>query len=96
MDLLIDDERRCCECIARTYDAGITVLGEIAIECLYIDFDLGEKKTGLDVLQWAYLHDVLPLRIQLVTMNPPGREQMGACLRECGYVSDDGVNFRKE
>ena len=76
MDLLIDDQRSFCECIAKNYYAGMTILKNVGIDRLFIDFDLGELKTGLDVLKDSYAEGVLPDEVQLVTMNPPGREQM--------------------
>lgn len=87
--------------IARTYDMGIVALG---IPCrsgikrwdvLYLDHDLGDarrrERTGYDVLCW--LRDYVPWflwpkKIELVTMNPVGKDRMKAVLgdmEKCGW-----------
>jgi hypothetical protein len=99
MDLLIDDQRTFCECIAKTYAVGMRLLRCRGIGRLFIDFDLGESKTGLDILKDGFKENILPDFIQLVTMNPAGREQMGNYLKDyCGYtnIARDAVNFIKE
>ncbi len=93
MDLLIDDQRTFCECIAKTYSIGMTILRTGRIDRLFLDFDLGETKTGLDVLKDGFKERVLPEFIQLVTMNPVGKTQMGLFLKDCNYETADNCNY---
>jgi len=97
MYLIIDDERTLgCELIARTPQVGQWVLESLhdRIECLCIDFDLGELRTGLDVVRWAIKHKHLPNKVQVVSMNPPGKKAIIAELESAGYIGD-GINYEK-
>lgn len=96
MWLLIDDIRDLnCDVTARTYADGIVALKEYGqkIECLCIDHDLGEEKTGYDVIMWAIEHRLLPKKVQIVSVNPVGRENIARALRHDLYTSRDGINF---
>lgn len=97
MWLLIDDVRDLkCDVIARTAEAGKKLLAVGGWECVCFDHDLGEKETGYDVLCWALENNLLPSKVQLVTSNPVGRENMRRAL-ECGrYIAEaNGVIFTK-
>jgi hypothetical protein len=101
MYLLIDDAKNYyADIIARTDKAGMAVLKRLSgqITCLGIDFDLGrESKTnGCDVLKWALAHKCLPKKVQVVSLNPPGREAIVNFLLDNGYQSKDNTNFVKE
>ena len=86
LSLLIDDQRNLgANIIARTVEAGFIILRRLKIERLYLDHDLGERKTGLDVLRMAKNNCCLPPNIQLVTMNPVGRNNMADFLLSIGY-----------
>lgn len=94
MWLLIDDERNLnTEAIARTAQAGRKLLAAGGWDCVCFDHDLGETESGYDVLSWALKAKLLPSRVQLVTSNPVGRQNMRAALEAAGYSSRDGINF---
>jgi len=98
MWLIIDDQRDLgCDIIARTAEAGRVVLTYMGFKFdgLCIDHDLGGKETGLDVLKYGVESKTLPNRIQLVTSNPVGRENMKNFLLDNDYSSVDGINFTK-
>lgn len=77
--LVIDDIRTFAEAEyhARTYAEGIDALTEEEWDILYLDHDLGEDKSGYDVLCFLEEYpEYLPGEIQLVTANPVGRMRM--------------------
>jgi mRNA-degrading endonuclease YafQ of YafQ-DinJ toxin-antitoxin module len=63
---------------ARTYNEAIIALtNDGPWDIVYLDHDLGGKKTGYDIL--CYLEnnkDLLPKEIRLITLNPVGRANM--------------------
>ncbi len=71
--------------IVRNYKTAMRVLVAFKVEHLYLDYDLGEKKTGLDVMLEAMSLGVLPKHVQVITMNPVGRERMERVLGNDGY-----------
>lgn len=88
MWLIVDDERdHGCEVVAKTFEAACTILGGVgyAFEGVCLDHDLGTGKTGYDVLMWALEGKILPPKVQLVTMNPIGRQRMEQALLSAGY-----------
>jgi len=44
-------------------------------------------------LKYALELDLLPNRVQLITSNPVGRENMGKLLNGYMYVSKDRINY---
>ena len=104
MYLIIDDYRELgCDIIIRTPQAGKDVLynlsnkfdsfGKPLIECLCIDYDLGFEETGYDVIKWAISHNCLPNKIQVVSANPVGKENIANILLDDGYNTFDNINF---
>ena len=96
MFFIIDDERTLgCELIARNAKVGKLILSELSkhIECLCIDHDLGTLETGYDVINWALANNCLPNHVQIVTSNPPGRENIAKALIAAGYRTIDNTNF---
>jgi hypothetical protein len=63
------------------------------------DHDLGTDDlgnvldTGYDVMCWAFDHGLLPRRVQIVTSNPVGRENMTRLLENGHYKTRDRINF---
>ena len=82
--LLIDDCRNiAADVICRTYEEGIEALKHNKFSVLFLDHDLasfdegGREKTGYDVLCFLEANpELLPKRIELVTSNPVGRQNM--------------------
>ena len=96
MWLLIDDERNLnTEVVARTAAAGRKLLALGDWECVCFDHDLGDTESGYDVLVWGIKNDFIPSRVQLVTSNPVGRQNMRNALEAAGYVTRDGSNFEQ-
>ena len=98
MWLLIDDKRDLnTELIARNFKVGIRLLAYFKgdIEALCIDHDLGEEKTGYDLIKWAISNNVLPNHVQIVSDNPVGVKNIGDALRSEGYNSKDYRNWFK-
>ena len=104
MNIIIDDYRVLgCDVIVRTPQAGKDVLynmanlfdstGKPLIECLYIDHDLGCKENGYDVIKWAIEHNCLPNKIQIISMNPVGKQNIANILLDNGYDTFDGLQF---
>lgn len=94
MWLLIDDERNLnTDAVARTAAAGRKLLALGGWDCVCFDHDLGEEESGYDVLKWALDYGFLPAKVQLVTSNPVGRQNMRAALEAYGYKTRDGLTF---
>jgi hypothetical protein len=94
MWLLIDDIRDLnCDVIARNPVIGKELLAMRQWKCLCIDHDLGTKETGYDIMKWAVKHNVVPEKVQIVSSNPVGKENIGRLLKDNGYTSIDNVNF---
>jgi hypothetical protein len=84
MRLYLDDIRECPKgwILARTYAECIRLIDTEQVEEMSLDHDLGEEKTGYDILRYI-LDKVVdckeyepPARIHLHTGNPVGRQRM--------------------
>lgn len=82
--LLIDDLRDInADDIARNYADGIAFLSKNKYTHLWIDHDLGEDKTGYDIMCWLEENqDRLPDKIICVSSNPVGRERINAVIEK--------------
>ena len=84
MHLLIDDvkEGGWADIIARNGRAGKVVLEQLSgfISCLHIDHDLGKGISGYEVVEWALANGYLPSKVQIVSFNPKGRENIKSIL----------------
>lgn len=97
--LLIDDAKNFhADIIARTAAAGKAILEELSvnIDCLGIDFDLGGAISGYDIVKWALARGLLPDRVEVVSMNPPGRKAIISVLLDNGYKQRSNSIFVKE
>lgn len=76
--LLIDDIRTIyADKTCRTYAEGIESLKEGGWDVLWLDHDLGEEKTGYDIM--CFLEEnpkYLPGKIVCVSANPVGRKRI--------------------
>jgi hypothetical protein len=67
----------------------------IEFDIVYLDFDLGDG-TGLEVLKCILAHRPDSFeRLQIITMNPCGRQQLEGCLKDNGYYRDELGYWRK-
>jgi len=101
MWLLIDDERNIyCDIIARTSHAGKEILRGLAsvLTHLVLDHDLGPNsdESGYEVAKWAFENACMPENVQVVTMNPVGREKIVKLLESNGYFQDGATYKRKK
>lgn len=72
--------------VARTYKEGIEELSKGRYNTLLLDHDLGEVKTGYDILSWLEINSNLaPENIILITHNPVGAKRMGVILDNMLY-----------
>lgn len=100
--LIIDDMRTLnCDVVVRTAAAGKLLLHAIHenIECLYIDHDLGFDENGVemngyDIIKWAIKNRCLPDKIQIVSQNPVGRNNIGSILLHAGYTTSNMIDFQ--
>ena len=92
--LLIDDAREIHATVtARNAEVAKAVLGAMEFDRVYFDHDLGLGKSGYDVMNWMFQRGIYPPEIQLVTMNPVGRENMERALRSEGYEKRGGSSW---
>lgn len=88
MYLWIDDERQPPGPgweHAPTFDAATTCLALSQFHTVSLDHDLGERKSGYDVVKWMIENGRLPGRVILHTANPVGRNSMREALQAVGY-----------
>lgn len=84
--LLIDDERNLrADDIARTYQEGIDFLSKNHYSLLLLDHDLGEEKSGYDIMCWLEENqEHLPDKIVCVSSNPPGKKRIDMIIDKLG------------
>ena len=89
LHLLIDDAKNLgtMDVIARTYQEGVDALSTLPVTHLYLDHDLGEDKSGYDLINWAIENGKVPPNVQIVSMNPVGRQNIERALISAGYVN---------
>ena len=86
--LLIDDVRTLkVNTICRTYTEGLKALKDDDWDEVYLDHDLGETKTGYDILCSLIKSDwqKRPKKILLITSNPVGKKNIEGLLIQLGY-----------
>lgn len=66
--------------LIKTAEECIEVLKTGKVEALSLDHDLGEHKTGYEVVLWMVQNNVWPADIIIHTMNPVGRQDMLAMI----------------
>lgn len=69
----------------RTVEEAIQVLRTMPIDIVSLDHDLGQEKTGYDLVKWMEEQDVWPYCVRIHTMNPVGRENIARALTANGY-----------
>jgi len=83
--LLIDDIRHVpvATKVARTFQEGIDALQSQKWDILLLDHDLGEEKSGYDVMCWLEQNpDHLPGEIACVSANPVGKARIEQVIRK--------------
>lgn len=75
--------------IARDFTSGKKMLTLGGWSVLYIDHDLGEDKTGYDLINWALVplnnKDWLPDEVVIVSSNPVGIANIARALEKSGF-----------
>lgn len=85
--LLIDDLRDIkADVICRTYESAELIVKSIWLHdwTLLLDHDLGESKTGYDIINLMLESSNIPGHIFIVSSNPVGRDNIGRALDSTG------------
>lgn len=82
--LWVDDCKPCPDgfAVARTYDDALSLCRRYRYTVIHLDYDLGEQRTGLDLLRQLDRERLLPPLVELITWNPVGRKRLEAELRD--------------
>ena len=80
----VDDAKPCPEgcAVARTYDDALRMLRRFRYDVLYLDFDLGDGPTGLDLLRMIRAEGRCPPSVVCISWNPVGRKAIEAELAD--------------
>lgn len=70
--------------VARTYDDALRMCRRFKYRALYLDHDLGERRTGLDLLRQLRREKICPPHVECISWNPVGRANILAELRGSG------------
>lgn len=79
MDIWVDDCKPVpdgIEAVARTYDEAIRLCRRFSYDTLYLDHDLGEERTGLDLLRQLKREGRCPPIVHCISWNPVGRKNI--------------------
>lgn len=66
--------------VARTYDLALQMLRRFKYSKLYLDHDLGEARTGYDLLMVLIAEGIVPPEVECISWNPVGRKRIEAAL----------------
>jgi DNA-binding response OmpR family regulator len=82
--LWVDDSKPCPEydAVARTYDDALRMLRSFEYDVLYLDHDLGDERTGYDLLMQIIAEDRVPRSVICISWNPSGRRRIEAAVAE--------------
>ncbi len=72
------------EAVARTYDDAVRLCRRFRYEVLYLDHDLGEPRSGLDLLRQLKREGICPPVVECISWNPVGRANILAELGSRG------------
>lgn len=82
LDIWVDDCKPAPNgcAVARTYDIALRMLRRYEYATLYLDHDLGEERTGYDLLMALIRENRVPPRVECISWNPVGRQRIAAAL----------------
>ena len=91
MKLFLDDIRRDPEgyVLVRSFEDCIFELGTKVYDTVSLDYALGERFTGLDVLKWMVRNQKFPQKLNIHSTHAYGRAEMACYIRmhfPKGYV----------
>jgi hypothetical protein len=66
--------------VARTYDDALRMLRRFEYSKLYLDHDLGEARTGYDLLLVLIAEGRVPPVVECISWNPVGRKRIAEAL----------------
>lgn len=66
--------------VARTFDDALALMRRYSYPVLYLDHDLGEARTGYDLLLQVQAEGICPPRVECISWNPVGRARILAAL----------------
>lgn len=79
--------------VARTYNDAVDILKNIKVDFLSLDHDLGEKKTGYDIVKFMVLNDIEIPHINIHSANAVGVDNMTKLIKE--YFKNTRVTYTK-
>lgn len=62
--------------VARTFEDALRMLRRFDYRTLYLDHDLGEVRTGYDLLLLLIKENRVPPRVECISWNPVGRKRI--------------------
>ena len=83
MKLFLDDIRREPEgyVLVRSFEDCIFELGTKVYDTVSLDYALGERFTGLDVLKWMVRNQKFPQKLNIHSTHAYGRAEMACYIR---------------
>lgn len=78
MKLFVDDLRDIptgYTCV-RTYDRAVILLDMLEFEVISLDYDLGSKETGLDIIKYINKTKKYPKHLNIHSTHPTGSREM--------------------
>lgn len=82
LDIWVDDCKPAPNgcAVARTYDIALRMLRRYEYATLYLDHDLGEERTGYDLLMVLIRENRVPPNVECISWNPVGRQRIASAL----------------
>lgn len=91
MKVFLDDVRDCPSSFywVRNYEECVDILKNCDIDIISLDHDLGENKTGYDVVKFMVQESIFPKEIYIHSANPIGAQNMKDLLKK--YAPNDVI-----
>lgn len=96
MKLFVDDKRDFIpgyEC-AGDYNSAVMLLSILKFDFVTLDFDLGEEKTGLDILKYMQENKKYPKHLNIHSDSIEGRQAMRTYAEE-NFPSDVAITMNR-
>ena len=96
MNLFVDDHRPMPKTgyqYCQDVEGATFLLSLMTFEVISLDYDLGEGRTGMEILEYMYAHNVKVSRINIHSDNVLGIEQMKEYCAE--HFPDVELTFRR-
>lgn len=77
--------------VARTYKDAISFLDTKKFDIIDLDHDLGEEKSGYDVIKYVIENNIQIKNVAVHTMNPVGRQNILQLVSR--YMNSNIINY---